>query len=432
MSGSKRLAAAVGIWALAAASAAFAATSTEAPEGGYCAKLDIPITGADLLALQSDDGNSGSCYAEKANLISNHEWLSVYFDSTIPTDVTITSAVLYVDCMGTAADKNGEINIYVSPNREVTQWYSGADNDSTLDTDWIVYSGVSTVVSCDLYALSFITTPTHVNSCEVLVVNRTNSDDILFFDYFSLEVEYDDPPGPFNLLTPASGAVDQSLTPTLDWEDSVGVVTYTLTVDNDSDFSSPVVEDSTLTASQYTVGAGDLSAGVMYYWKVTAFNAMGQKDADNNYFSFTTLNPAVTFTWDGGGADNNWSTGANWVGDVAPDPAVPDDIVFAGATRLTPNVDVAWSVNSITFAATADTFTIGGAQLTIDAGGITNNDTDSTQTIDCTIDVAAAQTWTAVDENSPLILNGDLTGSGDVTFSNSQEYLTIQLGGSNS
>src|SRR5215471_13358268 len=46
------------------------------------------------------------------------------------------------------------------------------------------------------------------------------------------------------------------------------------------------------------------------------------------------LAPA-TLTWDGGGANDNWTTAANWVGDVAPNPG--DDLVFAGTVRLTPN-----------------------------------------------------------------------------------------------
>ena len=46
----------------------------------------------------------------------------------------------------------------------------------------------------------------------------------------------------------------------------------------------------------------------------------------------TRLAPAVS-TWDGGGADNHWTTAANWVGDVAPQPG--DDLVFpSGAAQL--------------------------------------------------------------------------------------------------
>src|SRR5688572_30667300 len=56
-------------------------------------------------------------------------------------------------------------------------------------------------------------------------------------------------------------------------------------------------------------------------------------------------------TWDGGSAaDANWSTPANWLGDVAPAPA--DDLVFpAGAARGNANNDyaAATSFNSISF-----------------------------------------------------------------------------------
>ncbi len=39
---------------------------------------------------------------------------------------------------------------------------------------------------------------------------------------------------------------------------------------------------------------------------------------------------AATRTWDGGGADNNWSTDANWSGDRAP--SLNDDVVFDGTS----------------------------------------------------------------------------------------------------
>jgi hypothetical protein len=47
-----------------------------------------------------------------------------------------------------------------------------------------------------------------------------------------------------------------------------------------------------------------------------------------------TIRPIITdFTWDGGGADNLWTTKENWVGDVAPKAG--DKLVFpAGATKL--------------------------------------------------------------------------------------------------
>src|SRR5882672_8221420 len=50
----------------------------------------------------------------------------------------------------------------------------------------------------------------------------------------------------------------------------------------------------------------------------------------------TRLAPAQA-TWDGGGADNHWTTAANWVGDVAPQPG--DDLVFPGTAQQLTNVN---------------------------------------------------------------------------------------------
>ena len=54
---------------------------------------------------------------------------------------------------------------------------------------------------------------------------------------------------------------------------------------------------------------------------------------------------AVTRTWDGGGANNNWSTAANWSGDSIPTSA--DEIVFDGTSVKNSTVDAAFTVNSI-------------------------------------------------------------------------------------
>jgi len=89
---------------------------------------------------------------------------------------------------------------------------------------------------------------------------------------------------------------------------------------------------------------------------------------------------ATTDTWDGGGADNNLSTNLNWADNTAPlSDLVNTDIVFAGTVRLTPNVSVAFSTNSVTFnnTAGANAFTISGLTLSVGAGGIANNDAET-------------------------------------------------------
>jgi fibronectin-binding autotransporter adhesin len=119
-------------------------------------------------------------------------------------------------------------------------------------------------------------------------------------------------------------------------------------------------------------------------------------------------------TWDGGGADDNWSTVLNWNPDGAPANDGTAGIVFAGSVRLAPYVDTAWDVLSLTFNNTAGAFSLSGSPLTLGGGGITNQDTDA-QTILNAITLAAPQTWNAA--------SGNLTLSG--TIANGGHLLTI-------
>ncbi len=108
------------------------------------------------------------------------------------------------------------------------------------------------------------------------------------------------------------------------------------------------------------------------------------------------LDPAITSrTWDGGGANNNWITNANWTLDLQPLNNGTADLVFAGNVRLAPSVDTAWNVRSITFNNTAGAFTINGPQgVTVGTGGITNSDTDP-QAITAALTLSANAAFTA-------------------------------------
>jgi hypothetical protein len=73
-------------------------------------------------------------------------------------------------------------------------------------------------------------------------------------------------PPPF-LSAPANNARTTDRTPTFDWSD-IGSTTYTLMVDNNNNFTSPVVNRIGLTGSTYTPTV-PLAPGV-YYWVVSA------------------------------------------------------------------------------------------------------------------------------------------------------------------
>jgi autotransporter-associated beta strand protein len=135
-------------------------------------------------------------------------------------------------------------------------------------------------------------------------------------------------------------------------------------------------------------------------------------------------------TWNGGGTDDNWSTGGNWVGGVSPANPIPAagtaNVVFDGSVRLTPNIDTAWNINSLTFNSGASAFTIGGNLLFLEAG-ITDNSTN-TQTINAPLKLGVASsavTFTTASGGN-LVIAGNMdwygvaltvTGAGNTTFS---------------
>src|SRR5205809_157738 len=83
-------------------------------------------------------------------------------------------------------------------------------------------------------------------------------------------------------------------------------------------------------------------------------------------------------TWDGGGADTNWNTATNWVGDVAP--VANDDLVFpVNAAQFTTNNNffLLTNFNSVTI---DGSYTIGGNPLRIASSLTVNSGTQAINT----------------------------------------------------
>lgn len=104
------------------------------------------------------------------------------------------------------------------------------------------------------------------------------------------------------LELPADGATGVSTTPTFNWSDSTDPdvgdsVTYRLIVSANPDLSSPVLDRSGLTVSEYTVSSSEaLAEGVTYYWKVIATDTCGQTTESSGIRTFTTLPPCTPRT----------------------------------------------------------------------------------------------------------------------------------------
>ncbi len=95
-------------------------------------------------------------------------------------------------------------------------------------------------------------------------------------------------PGAPVLASPADAAVDQALSPTLDWSDCSNAESYELYWNTSGSFGS--TPNATVVggppASQYALSG--LARGTKYYWKVVAVNSSGEAPCAAT-FSFTTI-----------------------------------------------------------------------------------------------------------------------------------------------
>ncbi len=145
---------------------------------------------------------------------------------------------------------------------------------------------------------------------------------------------------------------------------------------------------------------------------------------------FTAITPVqAQSVWDGGGANNNWRTAENWVGDVVPTPG--SVVVFDGSSRFTPNNDFAagTAFSGITFATTAaGPFALNGSSINL-TGNITDNTQSFTHTISLPLALQITPTIDIADLASLTIgsvISGGFglneTGSGLLTLSGANTF----------
>jgi len=78
-----------------------------------------------------------------------------------------------------------------------------------------------------------------------------------------------------NTISPACGALGQSLTPTLDWSDVPNTWRYGLQLSKNPNFNPLILDLTGIVASQYTISSGILQNDSIYFWRVNATNGLG-------------------------------------------------------------------------------------------------------------------------------------------------------------
>ena len=208
-------------------------------------------------------------------------------------------------------------------------------------------------------------------------------------------------------------------------------------------------------ASQAMTDSGD-HVHFSYAQAVAASTTVGSQTLTVTVTDSTPLSgsSALTLTvsasvevWDGLAGNANWSSGANWVSTYAPGYA-GDSLVFSNTVSLSPNMNNSYSVNGVSFDASAGSFTVGasGSTLTLAGagGGVTNNSANP-ETLNVPITLSGAQTINAAAGNVTLgqtvntaanaltvaganntTISGAISGGGSLTMNGAG---TLDLGG---
>jgi fibronectin-binding autotransporter adhesin len=140
-----------------------------------------------------------------------------------------------------------------------------------------------------------------------------------------------------------------------------------------------------------------------------------------------------TGVWDGGGANNNWSTAANWDNNLLP--IFPAPLTFAGNTRLNNTNDLTGiSAQSITFTSTAGAFSLNGNGLGLNGnvGFDANPASLITQTINLPLN-PNVNFLVDTHTNGNITINGNITGPGsELTQTSTGNAGVLTLAGTNS
>jgi autotransporter-associated beta strand protein len=208
-------------------------------------------------------------------------------------------------------------------------------------------------------------------------------------------------------VTPGSGTIDPNAGVTVDLSGFGGSSTASL-----------VLSNANVYTNTFTIPYSETTGGQLLTVTATDANALSGSGS-------TTLTVILaTDVWNGGdfGASPNWSDGLNWASTFAPG-LVGDALLFAGTTGPSPTMDNNYSVSSVTFTNGAGSFNLGtsGYNLTITAGGVTNNSVNA-QTLNVPVYLTTvAQTLNAA--AGDLILDQNVDNGGNL--------LTVSDGGHN-
>jgi hypothetical protein len=173
-------------------------------------------------------------------------------------------------------------------------------------------------------------------------------------------------PTPPLLLAPDSGSFTADNTPVFDWTDVPDMSLYRLQVDDDNTFSSPEIDDATLSSSTHTPGAP--LADTLYYWHVSSGNGFAWSDWSATWI-FTIdshvpnipllISPSDSSILSDDTPTFTWSKVAKVVlSEPDIEHKTPTDAVAEKATEITYNLKITLDGDSTVYQTSDTTFTL--------------------------------------------------------------------------
>ena len=196
-----------------------------------------------------------------------------------------------------------QVRLSAQPASDVTVSVARVSGDSDIS----VQSGASlvfTTANWNAYQSVVLAAAEDADTTNGSATIRCSAAGLADKDVTATEIDNDAtlPPAAFSLVAPADNATDVALAPEFTWGASFGATSYTLEVDDDPLFGSPLYAVPSLVGTSYA-STTVLAAGATYHWRVTAVNAGGTRPCDAS-FSFTTTTGGSASDWDGDGLTN--------------------------------------------------------------------------------------------------------------------------------
>lgn len=159
---------------------------------------------------------------------------------------------------------SGSVNVKLN-----NQPYSGQDikidlyKITPVENDGLQYQGSVSPTPASTDNMEFTINNVGANETWMVVIKKVSA-----------------PPSFFHPMTPDDGEI-AAATPTLTWSQAQDASSYTVKISENKDLSDPVIVQSGITGTEYSVET-PLIVGRKYYWSVTAVNDYGSTAVSNN------------------------------------------------------------------------------------------------------------------------------------------------------